>query len=63
MVDDPELAAELRQRMDRHLANPVRIDERGYPTGASERYPGVPRRKVWELRLLRLLAPLVRGQL
>jgi len=28
-----------------------------------EPYPGVPRRKVWKLRLLRLLAPVVRGQL
>jgi putative cardiolipin synthase len=63
VADNVELAAELRQRMDAHLANAVRIDARGYPEGADEPYPGVPGRKRWKLRLLRLLAPLVRGQL
>ena len=29
-------------------------DERGYPQGASERYPGVSRKKVWLLRLERV---------
>jgi len=63
VVKNREVAAELRRRMDRHLERAVRIDARGYPEGAVERYPGVPRSKVWKLRLLRLLAPLVRGQL
>ena len=49
--------------MDRHLERAARIDARGFPVGASERYPGIDRSKVWKLRLLRLLAPLVRGQL
>jgi cardiolipin synthase C len=63
VVENREVAAELRRRMDRHLERAVRIDARGFPEGADERYPGVPRGKVWKLRLLRLLAPLVRGQL
>ncbi|HEV8628853.1 MAG TPA: phosphatidylserine/phosphatidylglycerophosphate/cardiolipin synthase family protein [Thermoanaerobaculia bacterium] len=63
VVTNRALADDLRRRMDAHLANAVRIDARGYPQGADEAYPGVPRRKVWKLRLLRLLAPLVRGQL
>ncbi|HXT19897.1 MAG TPA: phosphatidylserine/phosphatidylglycerophosphate/cardiolipin synthase family protein [Thermoanaerobaculia bacterium] len=63
VVTNREVAAELRARMDRHLERAVRIDARGYPEGADERYPGIPCSKVWKLRLLRLLAPLVRGQL
>jgi len=63
VVKSHEVAEELRRRMDRHLERAVRIDARGYPEGADERYPGIPRSKVWKLRLLRLLAPLVRGQL
>lgn len=63
VVSNREVAAELRRRMDRHLERAVRIDARGFPQGAGERYPGIPRSKVWKLRLLRLLAPLVRGQL
>ncbi len=63
VVESREVAAELRRRMDRHLENAVQIDARGYPVGADERYPGIARGKVWRLRMLRLLAPLVRGQL
>jgi putative cardiolipin synthase len=63
VVSSREVADELLRRMDRHLEGAVRIDARGYPEGADERYPGIPRSKVWKLRLLRLLAPLVRGQL
>jgi putative cardiolipin synthase len=63
VVKNRELATELRRRMDRHLERALRIDARGYPEGADERYPGIARSKVWKLRLLRLLAPLVRGQL
>jgi len=63
VVTNRELAADLRARMDRHLERAARIDERGYPAGARERYPGIPRKKVWQLWLLRLVAPLVRGQL
>ncbi len=60
---DRNVAAELRARMDAHMANARRIDARGYPEGSDEPYPGVPRSKVWKLRLLRIIAPLVRGQL
>lgn len=63
VVKSRELAAELRRRMDRHLEHAVKIDARGYPVGSDERYPGIARKKVWQLRMLRLLAPLVRGQL
>ncbi len=63
VVRDRPLAAEMRSRMDGHLEKAARIDARGFPEGATEPYPGVPRGKVWKLRLLRLLAPVVRGQL
>ena len=63
VLTNREVATELLRRMDQHLEKSVRIDERGFPVGASERYPGIAREKVWRLRLLRLLAPFVRGQL
>lgn len=62
-VRDPSLAAVLTTIMDRNLENAVRIDARGFPEGATERFPGVPRSKVWQLSLLRLLAPLIERQL
>ncbi|MEO6195168.1 MAG: phosphatidylserine/phosphatidylglycerophosphate/cardiolipin synthase family protein [Thermoanaerobaculia bacterium] len=63
VVRNGPLATEMRSLMDGHLEKSARIDARGFPAGFTERYPGVPRWKVWKLRLLRLLAPLVRGQL
>jgi putative cardiolipin synthase len=63
VVRDRPLATKMRTLMDGHLEKSARIDARGFPEGATEPYPGVPRRKVWKLRLLRLLAPVVRGQL
>jgi putative cardiolipin synthase len=63
VVRDRPLAREMRHLMDGHLEKAARIDVRGFPEGSTEPYPGVPRGKVWKLRLLRLLAPLVRGQL
>jgi phosphatidylserine/phosphatidylglycerophosphate/cardiolipin synthase-like enzyme len=63
VVRDGPLATEMRSLMDGHLERAARIDARGFPVGATERYPGVPRWKIWKLRLFRLLAPLVRGQL
>ena len=63
VVRDGPLATEMRSLMDGHLEKSARIDARGFPAGATERYPGVPRWKIWKLRLFRLLAPLVRGQL
>jgi putative cardiolipin synthase len=63
VVRNRDVAVELRQRMDRHLKGARRIDARGYPEGSDEPFPGVPRSKVRTLRFLRLIAPLVRGQL
>jgi cardiolipin synthase C len=63
VVASRDVAGELRRRMDAHLERALRIDQRGYPEGANEPYPGIPRSKVLKLELLRLLAPLVRGQL
>jgi hypothetical protein len=63
VVQNRDLAAEMAGILDGHLERSWRIDARGFPAGASERYPGVPKRKLLELRLYRLLAPLVKGQL
>lgn len=63
VVRDRDVAADLLQRMDAHLDNARRIDKRGWPEGSDEPYPGVPQGTIWKLRLLRLIAPLVRGQL
>ena len=63
VLRDPTVAADLRGRMDAHLNSARRIDARGFPVGSNEPYPGVPRSKVWKLRLLRFIAPFVRGQL
>ena len=62
-VDSPELVAAEQAIMAIHLASSWRIDERGLPEGANERFPGVPKRKVRILRWLKLLAPLIRSQL
>jgi len=63
VVRNRPLAAEMLGRMDAHLRQARRIDARGFPDGADEPYPGVSRGKVWKLRFLRLLAPLIRSQL
>jgi len=63
VVDSEPVATELLSLLDDHLSRSHPIDERGWPEGADEPYPGVPRGKVWRLRLLRLLAPLIRSQL
>lgn len=63
VFQDRPLAGEMRRTMDEHLERSVRIDERGFPEGADEPYPGISRGKVLKLRLLRLLAPLIRSQI
>jgi putative cardiolipin synthase len=63
VLESPQAAEVLRRWMDGHLERAVRIDARGMPVGASERYPGVPRSKVFKLYLLRLLAPFIHKQL
>jgi len=62
-LDSAPLAADVGAFLDSHLENAHRIDTRGWPEGASEPFPGVPRGKVCRLRLLQLLAPLIRSQL
>ena len=63
VFQDPALAAEMVSTMDEHLARSVRIDGRGFPEGADEPYPGIPRSKVRKLWLFRLIAPLIRSQI
>ncbi len=62
-VQSPEAARRVGRIFDSHLESAHRIDERGWPVGSDERYPGVSRGKVWKLRLFRLFAPLIRRQL
>lgn len=62
-IDSPALAAAGAEVMAIHLESSWQIDERGLPVGATERFPGVPKAKVKKLRWLKLLAPLIRGQL
>lgn len=57
------LATEMLAFMDGNLGRAVRIDQRGYPAGADEPYPGIAKGKLLKLRLLRLIAPLVKKQL
>jgi putative cardiolipin synthase len=63
VMRDSGIAASLSETMDEHLTRAVRLDERGWPEGASEPYPGVERNKVIKLRLYRLLTPFIRKQL
>jgi putative cardiolipin synthase len=63
VLEDGPVAAEMLETLDDHLKQAVRIDERGYPEGADEPYPGIPRAKVWKLRMLRLLTPFIKKQL
>ena len=63
IVDDPEVAGELRQSMDRNLQRAWRIGPNGKPEGQRDRYPGVSAGKKWKLWLCRLIEPFVRRQL
>jgi putative cardiolipin synthase len=63
VLESRQVAETLLASMDAHLEHAVRIDRRGMPEGATERYPGVPRSKVFRLHLLRLLAPVIKKQL
>jgi phosphatidylserine/phosphatidylglycerophosphate/cardiolipin synthase-like enzyme len=63
VVEDDDLAAKMLATMDENLKRAARIDERGYPEGADEPYPGIPKKKIWKLRLLRLLTPFIKKQL
>ena len=63
VATDARLAAGVRSRMDEHLGRARRIDTRGFPEGSDEPYPGIPRATVFKVGLLRMIAPLIRGQL
>ena len=63
VVEDEVIAAELQQSMDRHLQRAWKIDDRGYPEGHDRKLPGVGWWKRLKLRLLRLVAPLIKRQL
>jgi putative cardiolipin synthase len=63
MAKDRTLAAVLTSIMDGHLRTSVRIDRRGWPTGAKERVPGISHARLMQLSLLRLLAPFIERQL
>jgi putative cardiolipin synthase len=63
LIENREAAEILLRSMDEKLERSRRIDERGFPEGANERYPGIAKEKVFKLRLLRVLAPFIRKQL
>jgi phosphatidylserine/phosphatidylglycerophosphate/cardiolipin synthase-like enzyme len=63
VFQDRPLAEEMMGTLDENLKRSVRIDERGFPEGADEPYPGIPRSKVRKLWLFRLIAPLIRSQI
>ncbi|HEX6202524.1 MAG TPA: phospholipase D family protein [Thermoanaerobaculia bacterium] len=63
VLADRELAAELAAWMAEHLARATPIDERGWPAGAGEPFPGLSRGRRLRLCLLRAIAPLIRSQL
>ncbi len=62
VIEHPALARQLLAEQENHLAQSVRIDERGWPEGATEPFPGIPWFKLCKLRLLRLIVPLFKGQ-
>jgi putative cardiolipin synthase len=61
--DDPTLAARVEQGMDANLDDAWRIGPDGRPEGSRRRYPGVGPCKRLQVRFVRLLLPLIRGQL
>lgn len=63
VVEDDSFASDLHDDMDAQLDRAWHIDEYGLPMGEATRYPGVSRGKVCKLRLLRVIVPLVRGQI
>lgn len=63
VIESREAADLLRRTMDANLQRAWKIDARGFPEGESERYPGIPWRKIYKLRLLRIVAPFIEKQL
>ncbi len=62
-IYDPGVAAELRASIGIHLQDCYRIGRNAKPEGYRERYPGVDRKLVKEVRRKRLIAPAIRGSL
>ncbi len=63
IVDDPTWASGLAATMDEHLVNSAQIGPDGRPIGYDQRYPNTSCRKKLMLQIMRLFAPLIRGQL
>jgi putative cardiolipin synthase len=63
VIDDALWATALEATMDEHLLNSARIGADGRPIGYDERYPKASWGKKCKLRLMRIFAPLIRGQL
>lgn len=63
VMKDKELAASLLATLNGHLETSWKIDRRGWPEGATEPFPGIPKMKLMKLRLARLVTPLIRKQL
>jgi hypothetical protein len=62
VVENEGLASEMMRVMETNLEHSVRIDETGRPEGES-RQAGVPRWKLFKLRALMLVSPLIKRQL
>lgn len=63
LVHDQRLAGEMLRAMEENLAASVRIDRDGRPEGENRRYEGVSKWKVFKLRALTLVSPLIKKQL
>ena len=63
IVDDEELARELRLVMDSHLESAWRIGPDGRPIGETKRHPGVSKLKILRMQLRRLWVPILRRQM
>jgi putative cardiolipin synthase len=63
VFEDASLAGAVEETMNANLDNAWRIDSNGKPWGYDRRYPGVGLGKRTKIRLIRLLLPLIRGQL
>ena len=63
VAEDEALAAELAGVFEEHLARAWRIDARGWPEGHDSPFPGVSGGKRFQLNVMRVFAPLIRGQL
>lgn len=63
MFDDQRIAESVEESMDANLADAWQIGTNGKPVGYDRRYPNVGLCKRIKVRLIRLLLPVLRGQL